>query len=131
MISPLPRLNPSTPFVATQESLIGKRICHKWKQPDGTERFYYGQVLSLVPGTTDWFNVIHDGEDTILSLNLFVDIEKGDLNFIEWYFLCYHQYGRYWYIGMARVLHMRNTNMHGKNSAKTERLAVKACYYYY
>ena len=43
----------------------------------------------------------------------------------------YHQYGRYWYIGMARVLHMCNTNMHGKNSAKTERLAVKACYYYY
>ena len=41
----------------------------------------------------------------------------------------YHQYGRYWYIGIARVLHMRNTNMHRKNSA--ERLAVKACYYYY
>ena len=61
----------------------GKRICRKWKQPDGTECFYYGQVFSLVPGTTDWFNVIYDGEDTILSLNLFVDIEKGDLNFIE------------------------------------------------
>ena len=42
-----------------------------------------------------------------------------------------HQYGRYWYIGMARVVQMRNTNMHRKNSAKTERLAVKACYYYY
>ena len=42
-----------------------------------------------------------------------------------------HQYGRYWYIRMTRVLHMHNTNMHGKNSAKTERLAVKACYYYY
>ena len=40
-------------------------------------------------------------------------------------------YGRYWYIGMARVPHMRNTNMHGKISAKTERLAVKGCYYYY
>ena len=36
---------------------------------------------------------------------------------------------RYWYIGMARVPHMRNTNMHGKISAKTERLAVKGCYY--
>ena len=32
---------------------------------------------------------------------------------------------------MARVPHMRNTNMHGKISAKTERLAVKRCYYYY
>ena len=49
---------------------------------------------------------------------------------ILWIFQ-YHQYGRYWYIGMARVPHMRNTNMHGKISAKTERLAVKGCYYYY
>ena len=27
--------------------------------------------------------------------------------------------------------HMRNTNMHGKISAKTERLAVQGCYHYY
>ena len=33
--------------------------------------------------------------------------------------------GRYWYIGMARVPHMRNTNMHGKISAKSERLGCK------
>ena len=38
----------------------------------------------------------------------------------------YHQYGRYWYIRMARVPHMRNTNMHGENPAKTERLAVES-----
>ena len=44
--------------------------------------------------------------------------------------VCYHQDGRYWYTGMARVPRMRNTNMHGKNSAKTELLAVKGCYYY-
>ena len=31
---------------------------------------------------------------------------------------------------MARVPHMHNTNMHGKISAKTERLAVNGCYYY-
>ena len=43
----------------------------------------------------------------------------------------YHQYGRYWYIGMARVPYMRNTNMHGKISANTERLVVKGCYYHY
>ena len=42
-----------------------------------------------------------------------------------------YQYGRYWYIGMARVPHMRNTNMHGEISAKTERLVVKGCYYHY
>ena len=39
--------------------------------------------------------------------------------------------GRYWYIGMAHVPDMRNTNMHGKISAKTERLVVKGCYYHY
>ena len=44
------------------------------------------------------------------------------------YVIGYHQYGRYW---MARVLHMHNTNMHGKNSAKTERLALKGSDYYY
>ena len=42
----------------------------------------------------------------------------------------YHQYGRYWYKGMACVPYMRNTNMHGKISAKTERLVVNGCYYH-
>ena len=37
----------------------------------------------------------------------------------------HHQYG------MARVPHVRNTNMHRKKSAKPERLVVKGCYYYY
>ena len=32
---------------------------------------------------------------------------------------------------MACVPHMCNTDMHGKISAKTERSAVKRCYYYY
>jgi len=59
-----------SPFVATQESLVGRRICHRWCKSDGSERLYYGKILSIVPGTTDWFNVIYDGEDTVLSLNL-------------------------------------------------------------
>ena len=29
--------------------------------------------LSLVPGTTDWFNVKYDGKDTILSLKNILD----------------------------------------------------------
>ena len=72
-----------SPFIASQESLVGRRISHKWKGTDGYEQLYYGTILSLVPGTTDWFNVIYDGEDTVLSLSLFTDIEKGDLNFID------------------------------------------------
>ena len=75
----------SSPFIATQESLVGRRICHKWRESDGSEHLYYGKILSIVPGTTDWFNVIYDGEfeDTVLSLNLFIDIERGDLDFVD------------------------------------------------
>ena len=51
----------SSPFIATQESLVGRRICHRWRESDGAEHLYYGKILSIVPGTTDWFNVIYDG----------------------------------------------------------------------
>ena len=65
------------------ESLIGKQIFHKWQDVDSKEKWYKGQVLSLVPGTTDWYNVKYDGEDEILSLNLLVDIDKGDLEILN------------------------------------------------
>lgn len=78
-----PTASSSSPFIATQESLVGRRICHKWRESDGSEHLYYGKILSIVPGTTDWFNVLYDGEDTVLSLNLFVDIERGDLDFTD------------------------------------------------
>ena len=71
-----------SPFRASQESLVGKRIRHRWKDSDGTDQWYYGNILSLVPGTNDWFNIQYDGEEVILSLNLFVDIEKGDLDIV-------------------------------------------------
>jgi len=34
-----------------------------------------GQVLGLVPGTSNWYN----GEDEVLSLNLLEEIDKDDL----------------------------------------------------
>lgn len=83
LISPMHLPTPISPFIATQESLVGRRICHKWLQEDGTENFYYGKILGLVPGTTSWFNIQYDDEDTVLSLNIFIDIEKGDLTFLE------------------------------------------------
>ena len=33
---------------------------------------------SLVPGTIDWFNVLYDGKDLVVSINLLTDIERGD-----------------------------------------------------
>ena len=65
------------------ESLVGKQIFHRWQDVDGKEKWYKGQVLSLVPATTEWYNVIYDGEDEILSLNLLVDIDKGDLEILN------------------------------------------------
>ena len=50
------------------EALIGKRIRHRWKDSDGSEEWYYGRILSLVPGTDNWFNVTYDGESIKLTL---------------------------------------------------------------
>ena len=68
---------------ASQEGLIRKRIHHRWKDSSDTELWYYGTILSLVPRTTDRFNVKYDGKGTILSPNLFIDIEKGDFNILD------------------------------------------------
>ena len=50
---------------------------------DGKEKRYKGQVLGLVPGTSDWYNAQYDGENEILSLNLLVDVDKGDLEILN------------------------------------------------
>ena len=65
-----------------RESLVGKRIRHKWCE-DGVERWFTGQILSAVDGSSDWFNVCYDGEDQILTLNLYQDIENGDLDILS------------------------------------------------
>ena len=67
---------------STNESLVGKRIRHRWTDVNGTEQWFLGRVLSIVPGTDDWFNVEYDNESDVLSLNLMEDIEKGDLEFV-------------------------------------------------
>ena len=35
---------------------------------------------------------------------------------VHTYMLLNHQYGRFWYIGMARVPHMRNTNIYAREN---------------
>ena len=51
--------------VTKYQSLVGREIYHKWKDKDGEDRWCKGKVLSLVPGTTEWYNVKYDGEDDI------------------------------------------------------------------
>ena len=65
-----------------QQSLIGKIIRHKWCNEDGEEQWYTGHILSAVEGSTEWFNVQYDGEEDILTLNLYEDIANGDLDIV-------------------------------------------------
>ena len=58
--------------------LVGKRICHRWLVADD-EEWFTGHIMSVVPGTNSWFNVKYDGEDQILTLNLFEDMQNVDL----------------------------------------------------
>jgi len=49
---------------------------------EGSEHWYLGTILDIVPCTDDWYNVKYDDEEQVLSLNLKVDIDKGDLEFV-------------------------------------------------
>ena len=69
------------PSSEDQEGLIGRRIKHRWIV-DGEEQWYFGTILD-VAGTDDWYNVQYDNEDQVLSLNLLLDIEQGDLQFVD------------------------------------------------
>ena len=53
------------------------------KSHEDDEKWYYGTILDLVPGTKDWYNIKYDGEEEVLSLNILMDIEKGDLEFLD------------------------------------------------
>ena len=58
-----------------QQSLIGKTIRHKWCNEDGVEQWY-------TEGSTEWFNVQYDGEENVLTLNLYEDMQSGDLDIV-------------------------------------------------
>ena len=42
-----------------------------------------GIMEQLQPETKDWYNIKYDGEEEVLSLNILMDIEKGDLEFLD------------------------------------------------
>ena len=64
-----------------QVDLVISRIRHRWNM-GGSEHWYLGAILDIVPCTDDWYNVKYDDEEQILSLNVKVDIDKGDLEFV-------------------------------------------------
>ena len=87
LVSNLEKLLSTSPLqdrhaAENQQSLIGKTIRHKWCNEDGEEQWYTGHILSAVEGSTEWFNVRYDGEEGVLTLNLYEDIENGDLDIV-------------------------------------------------
>ena len=70
----------SGPANERRESLIGKTIKHRWRDESGVEQWYFGEVLSKVAGTVEWYNV---GEEDVLTLNLHEDIDLGDLEVVS------------------------------------------------
>ena len=65
-----------------RESLVGKTIKHRWRDESGVEQWYFGEVLSKVARTDEWYNVQYEGEDDVLTLNLHEDIDLGDLEVV-------------------------------------------------
>ena len=66
-----------------RESLVGKTIKHRWQDESGVEQWYFGEVMSKVAGTNEWYNVRYEGEDDVLTLNLREDIDLGDLEVVS------------------------------------------------
>ena len=41
----------------------------------------------MVTGTIEWFNVRYNGEEEVLTLNLYTDIDNGDLDIVGVHYL--------------------------------------------
>ena len=57
---------PQLPNCSEAAYLVGKRTCHRWLVADD-EEWFTRHILSVVPGTNNWFNVKYDGKKQILS----------------------------------------------------------------
>ena len=53
---------PQLPEDSEAADLVGKRIYHRWLVADDEECFT-GLILSVVPGTNNWFNVKYAGKE--------------------------------------------------------------------
>ena len=57
------------------DPLSRQRIKHKFEG----DIWYDGQVISQVPGYPAWYNVVHDGDNSVYTYQLRTDLEAGDL----------------------------------------------------
>ena len=61
---------------------LEKTIKHRLWDESSVEQWYFGEVLSKVAGTNEWYNVQYKGEDGVLTLNLHEDIDLEDLEVV-------------------------------------------------
>ena len=53
LVKPLTQASLQSASQQSNETLIGKRIRHRWIDSDGSEQWYLGSILSIVSGTDD------------------------------------------------------------------------------
>ena len=66
------------------QTLVGKKIRHKWCNPDSTEQLYTGHnIFSIVPASATQRGLMCSMMvSKVLSLNLSADIDNGDLDVV-------------------------------------------------
>ncbi len=73
----------SCPPDGEAQLILGKKVKHKFEE-SGEEKWYEGKVVSQVPGSPAWFNIIYDSfpEDTYI-FTLLDDYFSQDLVVID------------------------------------------------
>ena len=66
------------------DDLTGKRVIHRCLV-DGRSEWFIGTILSKtqLESSSTVYNIIYDGEDTVLTLDLKKDIEEGEVTFLN------------------------------------------------
>jgi len=57
--------------------LVGKVIDHTF-----ADKVYRGEVLGVVPGFPEWYNVKYDGDEALYVYNLLEDCRRGDVKMV-------------------------------------------------
>ncbi|KAJ8043241.1 hypothetical protein HOLleu_10239 [Holothuria leucospilota] len=74
-------------FQKYPDSLIGKHINHKFRNPDGTMEWYPGKVLKIAKPNGDplkiQFEIIYNGYSEPWGFNLLQDLKRGDIILVD------------------------------------------------
>ncbi|KAK3106600.1 hypothetical protein FSP39_023288 [Pinctada imbricata] len=61
-----------------QPLLVGKKVEHTFAKDD----VYRGEVISVVPGFPEWYNIKYENDSAIYAYNLQLDYKNGDLKIV-------------------------------------------------